>query len=54
MNYVSVNRDYSTLKVGGSRHTIMCNEKGQMLADGVMMRVDENRYLTYWLDPVLA
>ena len=54
MNYVRVNRDYSTLKVGGSRHTIMCNEKGQMLADGVMMRVDENRYLTYWLAPVLA
>ena len=54
MNYVSVNRDYAKLKVGGSRHTIMCNDKGQMLADGVMMRIAEDRYRTYWLAPVLA
>lgn len=54
MNYVSVNRDYSTLPIGGSRHTILCNDKGQMLADGVLMRKDENRYFTYWLAPVLA
>ena len=54
MNYVSVNRDYAKLKVGGSRHTILCNEKGQMLADGVMLRLDENTYRTYWLAPVIA
>lgn len=54
MNYVSVNRDYSTLPVGGSRHTILCNDKGQMLADGVLMHKEENKYRTYWLAPVLA
>lgn len=54
MNYVSVNRDYAKLKVGGSRHTILCNEKGQMLADGVLMRLEEDLYRSYWLAPVLA
>lgn len=54
LNYVTVNRDYSKLKVGGSRHAILCNEKGQMLADGVLMRKDENTYRTYWLAPVLS
>lgn len=54
LNYVSVNRDYSKMKVGGSRHTIICNEKGQMMADGVLMRKEENLYRTYWLAPVIA
>ena len=53
-NYVSVNRDYSKLKVGGSRHMILCNERGQMLADGVLMRREEDLYRSYWLAPVLA
>lgn len=54
LNYVCVNRDFSLLKVGKSRHAILCNEKGQMLADGVLMRKDETTYRTYWLAPVLA
>lgn len=54
LNYVTVNRDYAKLKIGGSRHAILCNEQGQMLADGVLIRKEENRYRTYWLAPVLA
>ena len=54
LNYVTVNRDYAKLKVGGSRHAILCNEQGQMLADGVLMRKEENLYRTYWLAPALA
>ena len=54
LNRVTVNRDYAALKVGGSRHAIICNEKGQMLADGVLLRKGENLYRTYWLAPVLA
>ncbi|MCD7956092.1 MAG: hypothetical protein LUG93_10180 [Lachnospiraceae bacterium] len=53
-NKVCVNRDFSTLKVGKSRHAILCCETGQMLADGVLFRVEENRYRSYWLAPVLA
>ena len=54
LNYVTVNRDYSKLKVGGSRHSILCNDEGYMLADGVLMRINEDTFRTYWLAPVLA
>ncbi|MDO5794927.1 MAG: hypothetical protein Q4Q00_12160 [Turicibacter sp.] len=54
LNYISVNRDYSKLKIGSSRHAILCNEKGQMLGDGVIIRKEDNLYRTYWLAPVLA
>ncbi|NLL51148.1 MAG: aminomethyl transferase family protein [Peptococcaceae bacterium] len=53
LNYVCVNRDYAKLKVGGSRHAIMCNDKGLMLADGVILKADENRFRTYWMAPVI-
>ncbi|MFB0917540.1 MAG: aminomethyl transferase family protein [Clostridiaceae bacterium] len=54
LNYTTVNRDYSTLKIGKSRHVIFCNEKGQMLADGVLFRISEDTYRSYWLAPVLS
>ena len=54
LNYVCVNRDFGNLKIGASRHAILCNEKGQMLADGVLIRREENLYRTYWLAPVIA
>jgi glycine cleavage system aminomethyltransferase T len=53
LNYVSVNRDFNKLKLDGSRHALMCNEKGQMLADGLITRLDENTFRTYWLAPVI-
>lgn len=54
LNYVCVNRDFEKLKIGKSRHAILCNEKGQMLADGVLMRKDETVYRTYWLAPTIS
>ncbi len=54
LNKVCVNRDFAKLNIGGSRHAILCNDKGQMLADGVLMRKSEDRYRSYWLAPVLS
>ena len=54
LNRVSVNRDYNKLKVGGSRHAILCNEDGYMLSDGVLMHMEPNHYRTYWVAPPLA
>lgn len=54
LNRVCVNRDFAKLQIGKSRHAILCNKKGQMLADGVLMRRSEDCYRTYWLAPVLA
>lgn len=53
MNYVCVNKDYSTMKIGGSKHALICNDKGQMLADGVASKIEDERIRTYWLAPVL-
>ena len=51
-NQICVNRDFSVMKVGQSKHALICNQKGQLLADGVVMR-REDSYRTYWLAPVL-
>ena len=40
-------------EIGQIRHAVLCNEKGQILTDGVIARTAENTYRTYWLAPVL-
>lgn len=52
-NKVCVNKDFRLMKVGASKHALICNEKGQMLADGVIMKLEENLFRTYWMAPVL-
>lgn len=53
LNYIGVNIDYNKMKVGSSRHAIFCNEKGQMLASGVILKTEEGRYRTYWMAPAI-
>lgn len=53
LNDVCVNRDFSKLKISGSRHALMCNEKGQLIADGLITRIDDETFRTYWLAPAL-
>ncbi len=48
-----VNRDFSKLKIGGSRHAIICDEQGLMMADGVIIREGECDFKTDFLAPVL-
>ncbi|MCR4435875.1 MAG: aminomethyl transferase family protein [Clostridiales bacterium] len=52
-NRICVNRDFSVMKPGSSKHAIICNEKGQMLADGVVMKREGDNFRTYWMAPVL-
>nr|A0A1J1EM40.1 RecName: Full=Sesamin methylene transferase; AltName: Full=Sesamin-metabolizing enzyme; AltName: Full=THF-dependent sesamin/sesamin-monocatechol methylenetransferase [Sinomonas sp. No.22]BAW03116.1 sesamin methylene transferase [Sinomonas sp. No.22] len=40
-------------QVGQIRHAVLCNDKGQILTDGVVARIDEDTYRTYWLAPAL-
>lgn len=35
------------------RHAVICNEKGQIMTDGVVMRIAPDTYRTYWLQPVI-
>lgn len=45
-NKICVNRDFSAMKVGSSKHALICNEKGMMLADGVVIfrSMDRNHW----------
>lgn len=53
LNKVCVNKDFAQLDMQGSRHALMCNEQGQLLADGLLIRTGEQSFRTYWLAPVL-
>ncbi len=52
LNSICVN-DFTKLTTKGMRHAILCNDKGQILTDGVCIRIAEDRYRTYWLTPVI-
>jgi vanillate/3-O-methylgallate O-demethylase len=49
-NSICVN-DFTNLSDKGIRHAIICNDKGQILTDGVVMKIGENHYRSYWLNP---
>ena len=53
LNSVCINRDFSKQKLGGSRHAIICNDRGQMLASGVILRRTEDSFRTYWMAPAI-
>lgn len=46
--------DFTKMKVGKIRHAIICNDKGLMLTDGVVMKIAEDTFRTYWLEPVIG
>lgn len=46
--------NFSKFSAGRIRHAIICNEKGQIMTDGVVMKIAEDTYRTYWLHPVLG
>ncbi|GHU67354.1 hypothetical protein AGMMS49983_18400 [Clostridia bacterium] len=53
LNWVCVNRDFAKMTDGSSRHAIICNEKGQMVSEGVILKFADH-FRTYWLAPVIA
>lgn len=46
--------DFSKLRYTGLRHAVICNERGKLLTDGVVIRLAEDRYRTYWMNPPIA
>lgn len=50
LNSICTN-DFSKLGPKGLRHAILCNEKGQIMTDGVVIKLGENHFRTYWLNP---
>jgi len=49
-NSICVN-DFTKLGDKGLRHAVICNEKGQLLTDGVVIKIAEDTFRTYWLNP---
>lgn len=54
LNQVCVNRDFGAMLPNTSKHALMCNEKGNMIADGVIMYKGDGVYRTYWLAPAIS
>ncbi|WP_414151550.1 aminomethyl transferase family protein [Acetobacterium carbinolicum] len=50
LNAICIN-DFTKLGLNGLRHAVICNDKGQIMTDGVVIRIAEDRYRTYWLNP---
>ena len=44
---------FKNFRVGQIRHGVLCNDKGQILTDGVVAHIEEGVYRTYWLAPAL-
>jgi len=45
--------NFLKMKEGSIRHAIICNDKGQMLTDGVVMKIGDDHFRTYWLMPII-
>ena len=46
--------DFSNMTDNAIRHAVICNDKGQIMTDGVLFKVAEDTFRTYWLNPVIA
>lgn len=51
-NSICVN-NFENFSVGRIKHAIICNDNGHIIADGVVMKIAEDTYRTYWLSPCL-
>ena len=46
--------NFASMPVGGFRHGIMCDEKGRIMQDGVVLRLAGDEFYTMWLDPYIG
>lgn len=44
---------FATFEIGAAKHAIMCNEAGKIMVHGMVLRLAEEEYVTYWLAPWL-
>ena len=42
---------FADFPVGKGKHIVMCNEEGFDIKDGVLLRLGEDEFLTYWMWP---
>ncbi|RYH14968.1 MAG: aminomethyl transferase family protein, partial [Alcaligenaceae bacterium] len=44
---------FEKFSVGCSKHAVMCNKLGNVMADGIVMRLQEEVFMTFYLSPYL-
>lgn len=44
---------FNNYPIGKGKHAIMCNEEGYIIKDGMLLRMGEDEFLTYWMWPFL-
>lgn len=45
--------DFTRFSVGASKHAVMCNEAGQVISDGMVLRTGDEEFIAYYLSPYL-
>lgn len=45
--------DFTRFSVGASKHAVMCNELGNVMSDGIVMRTGELRFIAFFLSPYI-
>jgi glycine cleavage system aminomethyltransferase T len=45
---------FSKFPVGTGKHAIMCREDGIIMQDGVLLRLAEDDFITYWMAPYIV
>jgi glycine cleavage system aminomethyltransferase T len=45
---------FAKFPIHSGKHAIMCNEKGQVMMDGVLVRLAEDDFITYWMAPYVV
>ena len=45
--------DFARFSVGASKHAVMCNERGNVMSDGIIMRTGEQRFTAFFLSPYI-
>jgi len=45
---------FKNFQVGASRHAIMTDEAGKVASHGMLLRLADDEFISYWLDPYLS
>jgi len=46
--------NFANFPIGTGKHGIMSNEEGLVMMDGVLLRIGEEEFITYWMFPYIA
>lgn len=45
--------DFGKFSVGASKHAVMCNAQGNVMSDGIVMRLAESEFVSFFLNPYI-